>query len=231
MIVRFVADGLLLITQPDHAQLAGRIMERCVTLVERPRRDSILRALAEHDHGWGTADETPAIDAGGAVVDFVNAPLSVRQGAWPRTLANLAGDPWAAALVAQHALTVYDRFRLDPEWTSFFDGVAAARNRLVLATGRPLADLTSDYPFVRLGDLISLAFCTGTTAAHRFGEWTVQLSGTRVTVKPDPFGGATIPIEVTAKQIPHPPFRSTAALHHALSVATLTALRGEAGGG
>lgn len=231
MIVRFVDDGLLLITQPDHARLAGRIMERCVTLAERPRRDSILRATAEHDYGWGPADEAPAIDAGGDIIDFVNAPLSVRQGAWPSTLAHLAEDPWAAALVAQHALTAYDRFRADPEWTSFFDRMAAARDGLLFASGRPFEELAFDYPFVRLGDLISLAFCTGTTAAQRFGEWTVQLVGTRVAVTPDPFGGATIPFEITAKQTPHPPFRSNAELHSALSAAARRALLGEAAGG
>lgn len=38
MIVRPAEPGCVLITQPDHAQLARRIMEHCVSLVENPVR-------------------------------------------------------------------------------------------------------------------------------------------------------------------------------------------------
>lgn len=45
MIVRPTPSGCVLIAQPDHAQLARRIMEHCVLLVENPRRKAILRAI------------------------------------------------------------------------------------------------------------------------------------------------------------------------------------------
>ena len=92
----------------------------------------------------------------------------MRHGVWPRAIARLADDPWAAALVAQHAITVYDRFRSEAEWTPFFADMEAARDAMVRASGMPLDDLAADYPFVRLGDLISLVFCTGWTDAQRF---------------------------------------------------------------
>src|SRR3712207_6208701 len=110
MIVREQADRLLLITQPDHAHLSRRVMERCVVLRDRPRRTSILLAIGEHDNGWAEPDAAPQVDpATGSVHDFVTAPLAVRHSVWPRGVARLANDPWAAALVAQHAITVYDR--------------------------------------------------------------------------------------------------------------------------
>ena len=130
MIVRPVHDRLQLITQPDHAHLARTIMVHCVQLAARPRRDSILHAIGEHDNGWAEEDAVPTVNHNtGSVADFVSVPLSVRHRVWPRGVARLADDPWAAALVAQHALTVYDRFRSDAGWTPFFDELAGVKKR------------------------------------------------------------------------------------------------------
>ena len=152
--------------------------------------DSILHAIETHDDGWAEEDAAPTVRPDtGTVVDFISAPVSVRQstrrcaGAW-----GLEEDAWAAALVAQHRLTVYGRFRPDAEWTSFFAEVEAARGAWLRASGGSLEELGVDYAFLRIGDLISLAFCTGWTDEHRFGEWAVQLHGTRVVVTPDVFG-------------------------------------------
>jgi hypothetical protein len=231
MIVRPVHDVVHLITQPDHAHLARSIMEHCVPLAARERRAAILHAIDEHDSGWAEADAAPMVDpTTGAVVDFVRAPLSLRQAGAPRAIATLANDAWAAALVAQHGLTVYSRFRTEPEWTSFFSVMEAARAAALRTTGLALDELTADYAFVRLGDLISLSFCTGWTHEERFGEWSVQLSGSRVVVTPAAFGGATIPIEIKAREIRNHPFRSDADLSDAMTAANTTTLRGSVAG-
>ena len=231
MIVRLIDDDVYLITQPDHAWLAWAIMKQCVPLASRPRRDAILHAIAEHDNGWTEEDAAPTVNpATGEVVDFVNAPLSMRHAVWPRGVARLAGDPWAAALVAQHAVTVYDRFRSDAEWTSFFARMEAARDAMVSACGLPPDDLADDYAFVRLADLISLTFCTGWTDEQRFGEWTVQPSGTRLMITPDAFGAAEIPIQIAAKLIPARRFRTDAELREAVSHARTATLRGTVSG-
>ena len=142
MIVRPASDGIHLITQPDHAHLARRIMEHAVALSGRPRRDSILHAIGEHDNGWAEADGSPTLDPEcGDVMDFVSAPLSVRHGVWPRGIARLADDPWAAALVAQHVLTVYDRYRSDSAWTAFFAEMKTARMRMLRAAAMRLAEV------------------------------------------------------------------------------------------
>jgi hypothetical protein len=227
VIVRLFDDGIQLITQPDHARLAATIMAPCVPLASRPRRDAILHAIAEHDGGWIEEDAAPSVDpATGAVIDFVNAPLSTRHGVWSRGVARLSGDPWAAALVAQHAITVYDRFRSDAEWTPFFARMAAVRDAMVHASGVPPGELAADYAFVRLGDLISLVFCTGATDEQRFEEWSVQCSGTTVVITPDPFAGTDIPIQITARVISARRFRSDADLREAVSQAYMTTRRG-----
>jgi hypothetical protein len=227
MIVRTVHDRIQLITQPDHAHLARRIMEQCVPLAARPRRDAILRAVGEHDNGWAEEDAAPTVHADtGRIADFVTVPLTVRHAVWPRGIARLAQDSWTAALVAQHALSVYDRFRPDPAWTRFFTDIESARSTMLRTSGLSLDELMADYPFVRLGDLISLVFCLGGTDAPRVGDCSVQLSGTRVIVTPEAFGGAEIPIEVDAREIRNQPFRSDRELHAALGAANSIRLSG-----
>ena len=228
MIVRPAQDGCVLITQPDHAQLARRIMEHCVSLVENPRRDAILRAIGDHDNGWAETDAAPVADAAsGDVVDFIHAPLGVRQGVWPRTISGLADEPYAAALVANHAMFAYDRFREDPEWAVFFSTMDTSRRDLLRASGVSMEQLLEDYAFLRLGDLISLAFCTGSTSAQPFRGWTVQLVGPRVVVTPGIFGGAPVTFEVAARAV-RPPFVSGAELQAALARAVPALIQGEA---
>jgi Protein of unknown function (DUF3891) len=230
MIVRETNGGVLLITQPDHAHLARMIMERSVPLADRPRRESILYAIGEHDNGWTEEDAAPTVDpATGGIVDFVSAPLSVRHEVWPRGVSRVSSDPWAAALVAQHAITVYDRFRPDRAWSSFFATMEAMRDERLAAIRRPLDELAADYVFVRLGDLISLTFCTGWNDEQRFGGWTVQSRATRVIVKPSLFGEAAIPIGIEGREV-QPPFDSNSQLRAALSRSRLSTLHGSVSG-
>lgn len=232
MIVRSNTRSLQLITQPDHAHLARRVMEHCVPLGTRPRRESILHAVGEHDNGWTEEDAAPRIHPETKqVIDFINAPAEVRQRVWSRGVGRLIDDPWAAALVAQHAIVIYDRFRADPEWTPFFAEMERLRGELMAARGLPLEELLRDYPFVRLADLISLSFCTGSAHELRFDSWRVQLVDTRVVVTPDAFGGAEIPIEIGMKEIRNERYESDAALRLALRGAGSTTLRGVVTGG
>jgi hypothetical protein len=227
MIVRPAPGAVHLITQPDHARLARKIMERCVPLADHPRRDAILHAIAEHDNGWTEEDSEPTVDpATGNVADFIKVPVGVRQRVWPRGVARLA-EPWAAALVAHHAVTVYERFRQDSQWTPFFAEMESARDARVRQSGRSLDDLLVDYPFVRLGDLVSLAFCTGSTDEQRFGAWTVKLAGSRVTVTPSPFAGSIVDFEIAAREISTRPFQTDAGLRAAVAESSSRILRGQ----
>lgn len=229
MIVRPVDDRLWLITQPDHARLALRIMEHCAPLRGRVWANSILLAIREHDNGWTELDAEPMVDSSsGRIADFITAPVAVRQQVWPRGVERIQ-EPWAAALVAQHALTIYERYRTDAEWNAFFATMGSMRDERLCEGGGSLDDLVADYLFVRLGDLISLAFCTGWTDQQRFGEWAVQRFDSTVVVSPDLFGGRTIPFEITARELPNRPFTSDADLRDALRAAKLTILRGQVG--
>jgi hypothetical protein len=231
VIVRHAGSRLLLITQPDHAQLSRGLMDWCAALRTHPRRAPILHAIGEHDNGWTEPDAAPTVDPGtGRPFDFVSAPAPVRQAVWPRGVGRLASDPWAAALVAQHAITVYDRYRGDAAWATFFADMERLRDRMVGNSGGSPGDLAADYVFVRLGDLLSLAFCTGWSETLRMGGWSVACSGTHVRVSPDPFAGAVVPIEIAARDLPAGPYRDDGGLRAEFARAPLTVLRGDAAG-
>jgi hypothetical protein len=229
MIVRQAGEDLLFITQPDHAHLAAAIMQHSVALTANPRRASILLAVAEHDNGWREADAAPRVDlTSGLPVDFLSAPTAVRQGVWPRGVARLMRDPWAAALVAHHAITVFERYRGDGAWEWFFAELETTRTMMKNASRCSFDALIADYRFVGLGDQISLTFCNG-WREERFDEWTVELAGDSVSVSPDPFGGASIPIEIGAKQIRRRVFADDSELQEALDAADAITLHGVVG--
>jgi hypothetical protein len=230
VIVRSASDTLVLITQPAHARLAGRIMEHCATLSRHPRRNAILYAIDVHDDGWAEEDAAPRVDrATGGIADFVTAAVEVRQAVWPRCIAGLE-EPWVAALVAQHAITVYDRFRSDSAWRDFFTGMVRTRDELVGASGMTIDELEADYPYLRLGDLISLTFCAGTRYEGPYAGWIVGGSGPSITVAPDPFAGAVIPIAIAAKSMADRRFASDQDVRDAYQSAAAVQLNGDVSG-
>jgi hypothetical protein len=212
MIVVPSGEDLLLMTQPDHAALARRVMEhwRLGGLEAHPRRGSIMRAIECHDDGWLDVDAAPLVDDAGRVVDFVAAPAHVKQRVWPRAATRLSDDPWAAALVAEHGIYVYGRMRDDPEWAGFFEDMAAIRARHLAKSGLTIEDLRQDYAFVRLGDLMSLAFCNRWTDRHEAFGFVVGGEGRSVVVTPDPFAGEVVPLAVPARALPARAFADAA---------------------
>jgi hypothetical protein len=247
MIVRPDASSLLLITQPDHARLAGRLMEawRADGLPARPTRGRVLHATAAHDTGWEEEDAAPFLDAGtGLPCDFVAAPVHVRQRIWPRAVRKLAAeDGYVAALVAQHALTVYRRYGGDPEWTDFFDTLEALRDDLYSAwmasatadrRGNAAADgahsFLQDYAIVGLGDLLSLTFCNGWTEPQAREGYRAILQGDVLTIEPDPFDGASVRLDVRARRLPRRRYGSDAEVADAWVRAPVEVVAGQAVG-
>jgi len=167
------------------------------------RRDAILLATRAHDDGWAEEDRLPIVDpASGRLLDFINAPSDVRQRVWPSSVTRLSGTPYAAALVAQHAISVYRSSRSNPEWAAFFKALEHLRNSMLAACeSLDLEDLIEDYFFVRAGDLMSLIFCNGWTRPERLDRYELRLKGRRLHVKPDPFGGREVEFAITARQI------------------------------
>ncbi len=203
MIVNTSVRPALLITQPDHAALAATIMRGWQSggLPESPRHVAIMLAIQAHDNGWQEVDAEPCLDpVTGGVLDFVHVPDDVRHGVWRRGVTRLEGEPYAAALVAQHAMHIYRRMRQQPGWRQFFVDMTAARDRQLRASHETVETLQRDYAFLRVADLASLAFC-GVDIDGQPQEmgYDIRLDGTRLIVTPDPYLGAEIPIEITGR--------------------------------
>jgi hypothetical protein len=235
MIVRPDGSNLLLIRQPDHAALAGRIMTawRADGFPTRATRDRVLDATHRHDIGWEPEDVAPRVDpATGAPYDFINAPLAQRQGLWPRAIDRLTPeDPYVAALVAQHALTVYRRYEHEPDWREFFRTLQERRDDLFAKYPAPDGlDFLSDYTIVGLGDLFSLIFCNGWPEPYLMESYQAILQGDRLTIAPDPFEGASVPLMVEARRVPARPYASDADLRATLADAPTVRLTGVAVG-
>jgi hypothetical protein len=215
MIVRPSDGHLLLITQPDHAALAASMMNawRADGFPASPRRDVTLSATMHHDDGWIEVDRAPLVnEANGRLLDFIGAPDAVRLAVWPRVVARLSRTPYAAALVAQHALRIFDPHRAAMDLRAFFAEMEALRDR-ALADAAPLSldDLVDDYFFVGMGDTLSLTFCNAWTEERRLAQYHIVLRGSRLTIDPDPFGGHEVPLHVTARRLPDRSFTATEA--------------------
>ena len=236
MIIRHDGTAQFLITQPDHAALAARIMQHWLGdgLAESPRRAAILLAVKEHDNGWREVDAAPIVDGtSGRLLDFITVADAVRRDVWPRAVERLAAAPYAAALVAQHALHVYRRYLPDPEWTSFFNGMEALRDRNLHAA-QPVAldDLRHDYVFVRAGDLASLTFCSAWTDDQTDASgYVIRMEGERLVVTPDPFAGREWPIDITARELPNRSFSSDPDAARAYATAAHVKISGVVTGG
>jgi hypothetical protein len=238
MIVRVEDAHFVCIRQPDHATLAGALIEawRADGLPARGTRSQVVLATRIHDVGWEDEDAAPRLDpATGGPFDFVSAPLEVRQGIWPRAIATLAPrDPYVAALVAQHALTIFRRYQHDPAWRGFFPPIERRRDDLYAEAVQRAADagaetplsFLQDYSLVGIGDLFSLVFCNGWTAPHLIERYQAILRDTVLTIMPDPFGGQSVALETSARRLPRRRYASDADLRAAWADAELVTLTG-----
>ena len=233
MIVRPTELSLTLITQPDHAALAWRIMEHWVAdgLPVAERRAPILTSILQHDNGWQEVDLAPIHGEDGGVLDFVTTPIDVRQAVWPRGIERLAPTPVAAALVAEHAINIYSRYRDDAAWTSFFSQMTELRARFAGVADVSLEEIAEDYFFLRAADLLSLTFCNGWTDVQHIRKYAFMLDDQVMTIHPDPFAGATVPLDVPARVLPRRDYASAADLADAWAAASGVAVRGILRGG
>ena len=211
MILRPAGANQLLITQPDHAALAARMMEhwRADGFPSSPRRDAILLAIEQHDNGWREVDAAPIVDGEtGRILDFLSLPDDIKRDIWPRAVTRLEDSPYAAALVGQHALHIYRRYRTDAEWAQFFATMEELRARyLEMVTTASLDGLLRDYLFVRVGDLASLTFCNAWTDVQtEVPGYSIALAGDRLVITPDPFEGRSIPFEIPARPLSDRPY-------------------------
>jgi hypothetical protein len=97
---------LELLTQPDHAAVAGALAERWGSsdFTAPAARESLICAAIHHDDGWYELDERPAFNVtAGRPAHFTELPLTETVGPYGRGVESVyTRDPLAGALCSMH---------------------------------------------------------------------------------------------------------------------------------
>jgi hypothetical protein len=112
MIVRREGNNWLLITQPAHAWLAGKLAAAWgnETFGSPSPFEAVILATRLHDIGWLDWDASPRLGEDGRPVNFVDTNLAETIPIWRRAVGRISlMDPYAALLVSKHASTIYRR--------------------------------------------------------------------------------------------------------------------------
>ena len=101
-----------------------------------------------------------------------------------------------------------------------------ARHSSRRAAQDAVAGLDEDYRFVRMADILSLIFCKGWRQPFDHDGRHISVDANVLTVTPEPFGGARIPLRLAARRIPRRAYASDEDLRSTIAAAP----RGHAGG-
>jgi hypothetical protein len=124
MIRREEGNDFLLITQHDHALIAGELAERFGNeKFTRPEpRESALRGVRLHDCGWPLHDDQPTLNKDGKPLDVFETTRPIALKVWTASTDKAAAkDPYAGLLVSLHvlSLSVFASTRTDFEHEKF----------------------------------------------------------------------------------------------------------------
>ncbi len=129
MIVRPDGDGLLLLTQEQHAHLSGDLAAR---LSEAPDpRAELVRGAREHDNGWREFDERPRLSVAGGATPYSQMPRDEYRAIWRRGVARASEmGEYVGLLVSLHGMRMFEK-RTDPEDRAFYAEERARENGML----------------------------------------------------------------------------------------------------
>lgn len=190
---------LRMVTQADHAWLAGEILSlwRSDDLPENPRRREIVFAAREHDNGWRETDSAPLVSPDtGRPYHFTDLPDGPRIELWRRgTERHAQSHPYAALLICHHALALHAERRGEAPWDEELfaplDELTETLAGEAEEAGIDPETIASDYRLLALADLVSLAVCSGATEPFRTRGYRGRVVDTTVHLAPFPLAGAT----------------------------------------
>lgn len=109
MIRRRADNDFLLITQHDHAQLAGELAEAFGNdhFATPIPAGAVIRAVAHHDIGWALHDDQPTLNREGLPLDVFETPREIALPVWTASADKAAAaDPYTGLLVSLHVLSL-----------------------------------------------------------------------------------------------------------------------------
>jgi hypothetical protein len=109
MIRKRVGDQFWLITQQDHARVAG-VLARAVgnrQFAPPANPDVVYAAVDAHDDGWPLHDDAPTLNEAGLPADVFELPRSTEHPVWLESALRATRiDPYAGLLVSLHGLSL-----------------------------------------------------------------------------------------------------------------------------
>jgi hypothetical protein len=216
MLRRDDGEDWLVITQPEHAALSGRLAQAWAALPE-PRAETLLAAY-EHDNGHARTDANGHWNpTTGEVQDFRSAPPETRAAIAQRGVERLAAEsPYAALLVAIHFGQHEAKGQL----------LARLSANPAMAAHATPERIDAAYQLLQACDVLSLAVCLGiaqfgtskeTPAFRPAGQSLLDMTfhhrgdGT-VGLDPWPFAPERVAARITARVLPARRYDSADAL-------------------
>jgi Protein of unknown function (DUF3891) len=216
MILRPHRSGTLLIGQPAHAWLSGRLADAWAWPFHP--RDEVRLAALQHDIGMAAWDAAPELDPRtGLPFSFTSMPRATHAELWGSAARLVvAQSPYAALLVSLHGTGLYDRYVSERERSAepvrgFLERERAWQRALVAALDADPDEVERNAALLRCWDWLSLFVCTASAESGSFADapgpdGPVSLTARmpvgdaeRVTVSPWPFGGEGIRAEIDGR--------------------------------
>ncbi|MEQ9619342.1 MAG: DUF3891 family protein [Deltaproteobacteria bacterium] len=249
MIRREYNNGWILITQYDHAVLAGSIMSNWGNeRFSRPEPlDEVLFAVREHDCGWKSWDSSPKINPeNGYPANFMEMEPEDQSGIWSSSYeSHSKSHPYASSLIALHFARFNQKIlsrepsndaanNLKREINEFVaDNLDTAASGLK-PNGIP-EQVKINLRIVQIGDIISLSLCHGwdsmkiAAAPINYKGETVDLKleskdGFNYVISPYPFSKPLISCRIMGKRLDRKSFASDRELRRYLESARTESL-------
>jgi len=244
MIVRYESDGgVVMITQNDHAKLAGFLAAHWGNAgFERPRPwVSTVRAAHYHDSGWFRYETNPVLIEG-KTPSYRQVPADAAQGAAHQSAIDMLYDvdPYTGLLVSKHRTgLMQSRYGViaEPEQGAGRKLDAAAQDSIARAEAKQKAveagldrgEVAVNYSLLQVWDLLSLYICSNerlmpytiAPAPTRYagGEGArlalTPVAPSRITIDPYPFDQPELDIGVLHRRLPQSGFRDADDFHTA----------------
>ena len=229
MIIRHDLQGLLAITQPDHARLAGVFAE----LWRDGAGPSLVAASRHHDDGWIDWEKAPTVDERGRPHDFLTIPMDERVAVYRRGIDLVAATDLAAGL-----LTSLHFGRLLAEGLGALEGDARRTAEDFLAeqsiweaeTWHQLGEpegVEADYRVLRAVDYLSLLLCMrplDELDATPVMAMTLSVEGRCTILDPFPFEADELTVTVAGRVLAATTFDDDEAYRSALAAAPVREL-------
>lgn len=246
MIVRPHAESAEIVTQVDHAEVAGVLAEVWTDdgpLALAPRTPMVIAARL-HDIGWRHWEAAPRLNPDtGRPANFLDVEIDEHLRLYRLGIDEVeAVDPYAGMLVSMHAAGIYTgrygsqpalKLTRAPEVQAVVDAFVAEQEARYgaaeVALGVTDAELWRGYLLLQVFDRLSLRLCQGDPAGP--GPMEIVLPGERVLrVRPDdgcdrldpwPFAADEIRIGVPTRVVPLADYDGDDALGAALAAAAV----------